>query len=391
MNRRLALVTAAVVATLVAVAACVPSAAPPASLARLADPVEPAIELPPQVPPTPTPVNVYAAAGPSIVRPELANDKQLVYVPNTVSDDVYVIDPTTYKVVDHFYGGAEPQHIVPSPDLRTLFVTSDRMPAGGGGIIPIDPLTGKPGKFFPVPDVYNLYFTPDGSQAMVVAEYYMRIDYYDPHTWTRIRSVSHPTCIGINHMDFSADLSLALISCEFSNRMIVIDTATGAELRTFNLDVVRNGMPQDTRLVPDGSAFLVADMHANGVYVFDGHAMGRTGFIPTGRGAHGIYFSRDGKFAYISNRDEGSISVLDLATYTQVAKWQIPGGSPDMGGLNADGTVLWLAGRYGGEVYAIRTSDGALLARIRVGSGPHGLVVWPQPGRFSLGHTSNIR
>jgi YVTN family beta-propeller protein len=386
MNRRTALVTAAVVVTTAAVAACVPS--PPATLEALPVPTPSAVQAVAQVLPRP-PSNVYANAGPNMVKPALAADRPLVYVPNSQSDTVTVIDPATYTVVDHFYGGPEPQHIVPGPDLRTLYVTSDRPP--GGGIIPIDPVTGRPGPMVPVQDVYNLYFTPDGRQAMVVAEAYRRIDYYDPATWTRIRSVSHPTCAGINHMDFSADLSLALVSCEFANRMIVIDAATGEELRTFNLDVVGNGMPQDTRLVPSGSAFLVADMHAHGVYVFDGRATARTGFIPTGRGAHGIYFSRDGRYAYVSNRDEGSVSVLDLAALSVVATWVIPNGSPDMGGLSADGTVLWLAGRYHGEVYAISTVDGHLLARIRVGSGPHGVAVWPQPGSFSLGHTSNIR
>lgn len=386
MNRRLAAVTAAVVLSSAGASAC---GRTPTTITTVNG--SPSSSPTPSVTPSPSPtvVNVYAAAGANMVSPALANDRPLIYVPNSQSDDVTVIDPATYQVVGHFDGGPEPQHIVPAPDLRTLFVTSDRIP--GGGIIPIDPRTGQPGAMIPVQDVYNLYFTPDGKQAMVVAEYYKRIDYYDPASWTLLRSVAHPTCEGINHLDYSADLSLALVSCEFANRMIVIDAASGEELRTFDLDVVPHGMPQDTRLTPDGAHFLVADMHAHGVYVFDGQATQRTGFIPTGRGAHGIYFSRDGKLAYISNRDEGSVSVVDLATLNPVAKWEIPNGSPDMGGLSADGTVLWLAGRYHGEVYAISTGDGQLLARIPVGSGPHGVAVWPQPGRLSLGHTSNIR
>jgi YVTN family beta-propeller protein len=389
MNRRLAAVTAAVAITTAGVAACVPSpptvsGLPTVSAAPSASPVDV-----PAATPSPRAVNVYAEAGANLVGPALAGDRQLVYVPNSESDTVTVIDPATYQIVGQFYGGPEPQHVVPAPDLRTLYVTSDRIP--GGGIIPVNPVTGQPGPMVEVQDVYNLYFTPDGRQALVVAEYYKRIDYYDPTTWTRLRSVEHPTCAGINHMDYSADEKLALVSCEFANRMIVIDAGSGEELRSFDLDVAPNGMPQDTRLTPDGQHFLVADMHANGVYVFDGQATQRTGFIPTGQGAHGIYFSRDGRFAYISNRGEGSVSVIDLATLQPVATWPIPGGSPDMGGLSADGSVLWLAGRYHGEVYAMSTVDGSLLARIPVGSGPHGLVVWPQPGRRSLGHTSNIR
>lgn len=344
----------------------------------------------PGMPSYPDLTNVYAAAGANMVREDLRGDRELVYVPNTQSDKVNVIDPLTMQVIDEFYGGPEPQHVVPSYDMRTLYVTSSRIP--GGAVLPIDPRTGKPGEIVNVQDVYNLYFTPDGQYAIVVAEAYQRLDFYNPNTWELVKTAEFPSCEGINHMDFTLDGKTALASCEFANRMVVFDVATGQQLREFDLDMAPHGMPQDTRLVPNGSVFLVADMHAHGVYVFSGSAAERVGFVPTGLGAHGIYFSRDASVAYISNRGEGTITVLDLATLTPSAKWTIPGGgSPDMGGVSADGKTLWLTGRYHGEVYAIDTTTGELKARIPVGSGPHGLTIWPQPGRFSLGHTGNIR
>jgi DNA-binding beta-propeller fold protein YncE len=115
-------------------------------------------------------------------------------------------------------------------------------------------------------------------------------------------------------------------------------------------------------------------------------------FQPTGAGAHGLYPSRDSRFLYVSNRGEGSISVLSFRTRRPVRKWHIPGGgSPDMGGLSADGRVLWLTGRYNAELYAISTRTGRLLHRVHVGSQPHGACVWPQPGRYSIGHTGILR
>ncbi|HEX2773491.1 MAG TPA: YncE family protein, partial [Micromonosporaceae bacterium] len=292
--------------------------------------------------------------------------------------------------VDTFPGGPEPQHVVPSYDLRTLYVASSETPSGG--LVAINPRTGKAGAFRRLEDVYNLYFTPNGKQAIVVAEAYQRLDFYDLATWRRVRSVRFPECEGINHMDYSADGTIMLFSCEFANRMLVLDTLSVRKLREFTLTESPHGMPQDTRLTPDGQHFLVADMHADGVYVFDAKATRQTAFIPTGAGAHGIYFSRDGKRGFVTNRDAGSITVLDLATLKSTATWRVPGGgSPDMGGLSADGQTLWLSGRYHDEVYAINARTGKLLARIPVGSGPHGLTVWPQPGRYSLGHTANIR
>lgn len=344
----------------------------------------------PGMPAYPKPGNVYAAAGPNMLAEKVRHDRPLVYVPNTKSNTVSVIDPTTYRVVDTFSGGPEPQHVVPSYDLRTLYVASSKTPSGG--LVPIDPRTGKPGRFRMLEDVYNLYFTPDGKQAIVVAEAYQRLDFYDLRTWRRVRSVRFPGCEGINHMDYSADGTIMLFSCEFANRMLVLDTRRLRKVREFTLTQTPHGMPQDTRLTPDGQHFLVADMHADGVYVFDAKATRQTGFIPTGKGAHGIYFSRDGKLGYVTNRDAGSITVLDLAALKPTATWRIPGGgSPDMGGFSADGRTLWLSGRYHDEVYVIDAGSGKLLARIPVGSGPHGLTIWPQPGRYCLGHTANIR
>src|SRR5262249_52797940 len=134
------------------------------------------------------------------------------------------------------------------------------------------------------------------------------------------------------------------------------------------------------------------DMHGNGLYLIDGDSFRVIEFVPTGKGTHGLYASRDSKVLYISNRGEGTISVLDFASRKVARKWMLPnGGSPDMGGVSTDGKVLWLAGRYHHEVYAIDTDDGHLLARIKVGKGPHGLCVYPQPGRYSLGHTGVFR
>src|SRR5262249_15827196 len=88
----------------------------------------------------------------------------------------------------------------------------------------------------------------------------------------------------------------------------------------------------------------------------------------------------------------GSIAVLDPSSGRILATWWIPGGGgPDMGNVTADGRELWVSGRYDAEVYVFDTTTGALTTRIGVGLEPHGLCVWPQPGRFSLGHTGNMR
>jgi YVTN family beta-propeller protein len=340
--------------------------------------------------------DVYAADRPGNLSPLVRNDRALVYVPNTNSNTVTVIDQRTMTVIGTFPAGHEPQHVVPSYDLRTLYVASDYVPAdggpGAGSLTPIDPRTGTPGTAIPVEDPYNLYFTPDGKFAIVVAEARQRLDFYDPHTWKLKDSLALPSCAGVDHMDFTADGRTLLASCEFADRVITVDVATHRLLRTLTLPRMSNGMPQDVKLSPDGRVFYVADMMANGVYIIDAVKATVIGFIPTGRNAHGLYIDRTSTRMFVTNRGEGSISIIDLATRAPVAKWIIPGGgSPDMGNLSADGKVLWLSGRYHNVVYAIDAQTGKLLKEIPVGAGPHGLTVWPQPGRYSLGHTGIMR
>jgi YVTN family beta-propeller protein len=339
----------------------------------------------PGMPPLVDQHDVYAASRPGKINPVAANYPDRVYVPNSGSDTVDVIDPKTFKIIDHFAVGHEPQHVVPSYDLKSLWVAADL----GDKLTRIDPATGKKLETIPIADPYNMYFTPDGKFAIVVAERMKRLDFRDAQTMKLVQSVPVP-CTGVDHMDFSPDGRYLITSCEFSGDLIKVDVATRKVLGKLHLK--DKAMPQDVRLSPDGSVFYTADMMDDGVFIIDGASFKNIGFIPTGKGAHGLYFSRDSKYMYVSNRGEGTISLVDTATRAVAKQWKIPGSaSPDMGGVSADGKVLWLSGRYNAEVYALDTTDGHLLARIPVGKGPHGLCVFPQPGRYSLGHTGNMR
>jgi YVTN family beta-propeller protein len=338
------------------------------------------------IPPLLDPRNVYAADRAGALSPAVRGDPAMVYVPNSNDSTVDVISQRTFRVVAHFAVGAVPQHVTPSWDLRTLYVTNDE----GNSLTPIDPRTARPGKPLPVLDPYNMYFTADGRFAIVVAEARHELDFRDARTMALERALVVPACAGVDHMDYTADGRQALVSCEFAGRMIVVDLAAQRVTRT--IDLAPGAMPQDVKLSPDGSVFYVADQANNGVWVIDARTMTVLELVPTGAGAHGLYPSRDASELYVSNRIEGSISVLSFASRRPVAKWRLPGGgSPDMGGVSADGRVLWLSGRYNAEVYAISTATGRLLHRIAVGAGPHGLCVWPQPGRYSIGHTGVMR
>jgi len=390
----------------------------------------PAVATVPGMPPVPDASNLYSETAAGKFNSAVQGDLERIYVPNLRSNNVYVIDPNAMKVVDRFKVGIGPQHIVPSWDLRTLWVTNNAEGRTDGSLTPIDPRTGKPGPAVMVDDPYNMYASPDGKSAIVVAEARKRLDFRDPKTMEMQYSIDVPGCPGVNHADFSIDGRFAIFTCEFSGTLVKIDLVERKVLGYLKLQMpatrfketpgaprtqpgqvwepgeselctVTKGMPQDIRASPDGKRYYIADMHADGVHVIDGDAFTQVGFIPTGLGAHGLYPSRDGRQLYVANRGShkihgsrlgnGGVTVIDFATDKVIARWAVPGGgSPDMGNVSADGKYLWLAARYDDVVYRFDTANGDV-RQIKVGAEPHGLTVWPQPGRYSLGHTGNLR
>jgi len=410
-----ALVAAAVaaVAATTSTSTPAPASAPAAAVSTVAG-----------MPPVSDPANLYSDTGSGHMSEAVRGHAERVYVPNLRSDDVTVIDPVAMKVVNRFKVGISPQHVVPAWDLQTLWVANNAERRTDGSLTPIDPRTGQPGSPIAVDDPYNLYFTPDGKFAIVVAEARKRLDFRDPHSMALQFSIQTPQCRGINHADFSIDGSYAIFTCEFDGTLAKIDWRGRKVVGYLQLAMPRTrykekppnqpfdpsateictatkGMPQDIRISPDGKRFYVADMAADGIHVIDGDAFRQIGFITTGPGTHGLYPSRDGRRLYVTFRgthrihgrpkEPGGVSVIEFGSEKLVAQWPIPGGgSPDMGNVSADGKALWLSGRYDDVVYRIDTATGSVVT-IPVGQEPHGLAVWPQPGRYSLGHTGNMR
>jgi YVTN family beta-propeller protein len=344
--------------------------------------------------------NIYAADTPNNFSEVVKGDTALIYVPNTLSNTVEIYDQKTYKLVRRVKVGKEPQHVVPAYDLKTLYANSDK----GNSLTPFDAKTGKPEPKINLLDPYNLYFTPNGKYAVVMQERMKQIAFADPHTFKIIKTLK-TNCAGVNHADWTADGNYFVASCEFSGTVIEVDTTkmkivhsqfipdSKAKHSSSHHDGMPNlgPQPQDVKISPDGKTFYIADMMSDGIWAMSA-PWGKLTYIQTGFGAHGLYVTRDAKNLVITNRDESSISILDFSTNKIVHKYKIPGNaSPDMGGITADGKAFWVSGRYDNAIYKIALNDGHLIKKIKTDKGPHGLAVWPQPGRYSLGHTGIMR
>ncbi|MGA8246400.1 MAG: beta-propeller fold lactonase family protein [Nocardioides sp.] len=343
--------------------------------------------------------DVYSQTRAGMLAPRVRHDPQLLYVPDSLGSTVTVISQQTHRVVRTIPTGYLSQHVVPSYDLNTLYTNS----SVANELVAIDPRTGLRGGTIPMPRPYNLYFTPDGRTAVVMIEQYNTIRFADAHSFKTISDLKYPGCLGPNHADFSANGRFFVVTCEFSGELLKISTLGHKVLGAIHFDphpvaphadpmTMGHSEPQDVRISPDGTTFYVADMGTNELRLIDARTFKQVRTIGMPQMPHGLYPSRDGKDLYISDRGAGEVSVLDFATNRIVDTWTIPGGgSPDMGGVSADGKVLWLSGRYNSVVYGFDTTSGRLIAKIPVPGSPHGIAVWPQPGRYSLGHTGNMR
>jgi YVTN family beta-propeller protein len=327
------------------------------------------------------PPDIYAATHGGMLSAAVRGLPRRVYVPDTRGASVDVLDPKTYRVLRRIPVGRAPQQVVPAWDLKTLWVTER------GGLVPINPRTGTAGRRVPVTAPSDLYFSVDGREALLLDSRHGRIEIRDPDTM-RHRSTLRVPCAGLTGADFSAGGDTLVVGCGRSGRVARVDLTRHRAAGTLSL--AAGSDPRDVRLSPDGATFYVADAGRGGVWMIDAFGFRKTGFIRTGRGARGLYPSRDATVLYVTNGGERTVSLISFARRRAAGRWRVPA-PPDMGGVSPTGRVLWLSARADDAVYALSTRTGRVLRKVAVGPGPHGLCVHPQPGRFSLGHTGNYR
>lgn len=340
------------------------------------------------------PFDVYAATKAGMFSPAVRPLPPRIYVTDAKSGGVDVIDPAGYQVVRHIKlaHATAAQRVVPSWDLRTLWIRA------GDSFIPLDPATGQTGKPVAATDPRDLLFTPDGLHALVPSGRAKRVEVRDPRTLRRERAIDIP-CTDPGRADFSADGTFAVLLCPATGRLIRLAPGSGGPAGVYQL--AAKAAPRDIRLSPDGSRFYVSDSTAGGVWLIDAMGLRNTGFIPTYHGASALAISRGGDILYVvstgnsvaghfGGQTNAMLSLISLTTRRTVATWPLPRVSSstdafDSIGVSDDGSVLWLADPSAGWVYALSALDGHLIHKIK--SAARALVLFPQPGRYSLGPT----
>jgi YVTN family beta-propeller protein len=281
-----------------------------------------------------------------------------VFVVNSHDANISVIDLTTHQVIKTIPLLREPHHLVLSPDHRSLVVGDTT----GNALFFLDPHTGDIQKQVTVSDPYQLLYSPNAQFLTTAGLARNQIDIYDAKTLALLHRV--PARSMPSHIAYSPDSSMVFVSLQGTNRLIAIRTADGSVAWNAKVGSTPAGVMWNRGRI------LVGDMGEAHIAVVD-PATGRVErTIPTGRGAHTMFLSPDGKLLYATNRVESTISVIDPVKLVVLRTIHVPGGPDDLE-FAPDGKI-WAALRFAQSVAVIDPETGAI-ERISVGRSPHGI------------------
>ena len=287
----------------------------------------------------------------------------LAYVINSGGASISLVDMTSQRELRRIPVLREPHHVALSPDGKSLLV-GDTV---GNEMLFLDPATAALQKRMPVADPYQLGFSPNGKFLVVNGLARNQVDVYDAAGMQLLKRF--PTASMPSHLDYAPDSSRVFVSLQGTDSLVAIDLNKLAILWTAKIGKTPAGV-----LWHDGRV-LVADMGTDYVAVVD-PADGRVaGRIHTGKGAHNLFLSPDGKIIWVNNRVGGTTTSLDAATLTPIRSYTIPGGPDDIA-FAPDGR-LWITRRWAEKVAVLDPTTGEYQT-IEVGRSPHGLFLSPK-------------
>ena len=284
----------------------------------------------------------------------------LAFVINSGGASISVIDMATQKELRRIPALREPHHWALTPDGKSLLI-GDTV---GNELLFLDPATGAVQRRMPCVDPYQLWFSPDGRSFVVNGLARNQIDVYDGASLQLLKRF--PISAMPSHLAYAPDSSTVYVSLQETDRLVAIDLK--------KLSILWN---QPVGKTPAGvlwlhGKILVADMgtdYLSEVDPADGHVLRH---IVTGKGAHNLFLSPDGKTLWVNNRAAGTTESLDAATLTPIHTYKIPGGPDDMA-FAPDGRI-WITRRWAEKVAVLDPATGDYQT-IDIGRSPHGIFL----------------
>ena len=267
-----------------------------------------------------------------VLAPHLASAADLAFVINSNDASLSLLDMKTQQEIRRIPMLREPHHMALSPDHRSLVVGDTT----GNALFFLDPRTGAVQRQAVISDPYQLQYSPDGRTLTVAALARNQIDIYDAHSLALLHRI--PARSMPSHLNYSPDSSRVFVSLQGTNALIAIETATGRVLWEAKVGRTPAGVLWNRGKLLVG---IMGEAHFAVVDPSDGHI---ERVIPTGRGAHTMFLTHDGKLIYATNRIDGTLSVIDPSTLAVLKTIRMPGGPDDLD-FAPDGKI-WAALRF---------------------------------------------
>lgn len=286
----------------------------------------------------------------------------LVVVLNSGEATFSRIDLATRREVDRQKALREPHHIIRGPGDTGLILAD----SGGNEFLFVDPAGGQVRARAPISNPYHLALSPNAASMIVLSLRRDQIDLYDASDIRLVRRFAMP--VKPSHPAYAPDGRMAFATLQGTGEAVAIDTGT-QELRWRS---VVGPEPAGIAWAPCGllvAGIMGAD-HVAAINPDDGRVERQ---IVTGRGAHAVFPGPNGDVLFVTNRVAGTISVLDGQTLQELRRYTTPGG-PDCLAFTPDGKELWYTRRWAQSVGVLDLASGEVVAIIRVGRSPHGII-----------------
>jgi YVTN family beta-propeller protein len=297
-----------------------------------------------------------------------------LFVTNTRSDSISVIDTNTFEVVATIpLGPGKPNRVMFHPDGRTAWVVYDK--SHDLGVVDADArkllrrlkIGGNP---------YNLNFTPDGRHLLVLdwasdtgTDEVIFYDLQAQKIDGRVEVSTWPA-----HSTFSRDARLLYVSGETAGDLTVIDVARREIVARH---VHGGGDAMGLALTADGRYLYVATGENKSILKFDTATHKPVATIALPGVVHEATLTLDGRYLYTTLRKANRIVVVDTATGKIVAKIRQKA-YPDLVTMEPAGRYALVTNRLADSVAVIDVTTHTQVRTIPVGKAPHGMALRPR-------------
>jgi YVTN family beta-propeller protein len=309
-----------------------------------------------------------------------AGARMLLYVDNSLGDDITVIDLGTLKVVDTIKVGNQPHGLCAPADGRRLFTTIE----SEKNLKTIDTLTGKILDTIPVTGRPNeCAATPDGRYVGVPIRDGNSVDIVD----TTQKKVLKVLPVKVPHNCFNAGSNGDLYVSSMGNHEIdVIDL----KKMDFSARIPTGGIPRPYAVSNDGKTLYTAVTNLHGFVISDiasRKVIERVELPPAppldcpleiNTPTHGLALTPDGKQLWVTSLADGGVYVYDVATKKTSPMIHI-GKCPNWVAFSPDGKYCVVSNSDSNDCSIIDTHTRREVARVKAGKGPKRVLVVKVP------------